>query len=226
MGNWFPAVGLVQIQFNHIHIMWYLTFIHLRMLQWGQLVLQWNMAAIIEQGYNTAGFKVLSKDGLELDDEYLKRYKCVICNYLLRGASQLVCGDRICKACFPSKWAKPNFLYKIHVTYSPENGPPSLFDVQCIFILLISPLPLRYKIALEICKDQQGGCWSQSGWCAFLHLSAIFCYISWPKHRNKLERFVDGGNGPGNQPWLWLQIVGCLMAALDFSFGDSWEKNP
>jgi hypothetical protein len=62
-----------------------------------------HMADIFERGYNTAGFKVLSKDGQELDDEYLKRYKCVICNYLLREACQLLCGDRICKSCFPSR---------------------------------------------------------------------------------------------------------------------------
>ena len=61
------------------------------------------MAAIVERGYNTSGFKVLSKDGQELDEEYLKRYKCVICNFLLREASQLLCGDRICKPCFPSR---------------------------------------------------------------------------------------------------------------------------
>ena len=61
------------------------------------------MAAIVERGYNTSGFKVLSKDGQELDEEYLNRYKCVICNFLLRGASQLLCGDRICKPCFPSR---------------------------------------------------------------------------------------------------------------------------
>ena len=82
---------------------WALTKIRLSL----SLTCSWSiyshMAAIVERGYNTTGFKVLSKDGQELDDEYLKRYKCVICNYLLRGASQLLCGDRICKSCFPSK---------------------------------------------------------------------------------------------------------------------------
>ena len=61
------------------------------------------MAAILEKGYNTTGFKVLSKDGQDLDEKYLKRYQCVICGNLLREASQLLCGDRICKCCFPSK---------------------------------------------------------------------------------------------------------------------------
>ena len=61
------------------------------------------MAAIIEKGYDIAGFKVLSKDGQEVDDVFLKRYKCVMCNFLLKEASQLACGDRICKQCFPSK---------------------------------------------------------------------------------------------------------------------------
>ena len=30
-----------------------------------------------------------------------------------------------------------------------------------------------------------------------------FWYISWPMHRNKLQKFVDGGNDPGYRPGLW-----------------------
>lgn len=54
------------------------------------------------KGYNTLGCKVLNKEGQPLDPDYLKRYCCVLCHYVLRQALQIECGDRICKGCLPT----------------------------------------------------------------------------------------------------------------------------
>ena len=43
-----------------------------------------------------------------------------------------------------------------------------------------------------------------------------FGYISWPKHRNKLRKCADGGNGPSYQPWLQSQTVGHMTASAQF----------
>ena len=56
------------------------------------------------QGYDTRGCKIHSREGHELDERYLQRYRCVHCKFILRRPYQLICGDRICKNCLPSRY--------------------------------------------------------------------------------------------------------------------------
>jgi len=56
------------------------------------------------QGYDTQGCKILSKEGHELDEHCLQQYHCVHCKFILRWPYQLICGDRICKNCLPSRY--------------------------------------------------------------------------------------------------------------------------
>lgn len=60
------------------------------------------MSDYVEKGYNVRESTVINKEGQELDRQYMKRYQCVRCSYLLRSPYQLICGDRMCKVCFPS----------------------------------------------------------------------------------------------------------------------------
>ena len=53
------------------------------------------------QGFDVLGSTILSKSGQEVESQYLQRYKCVFCEFLLRDACQLMCGDRSCRDCLP-----------------------------------------------------------------------------------------------------------------------------
>ena len=60
------------------------------------------MSSILLKGYNTQGCRIQNKEGQDLDDQYLQRYQCVQCKFILRWPYQMICGDRVCRGCFPS----------------------------------------------------------------------------------------------------------------------------
>ena len=55
-------------------------------------------------GYDIGSAVVLNKNGVTVDEQHLKRYKCVFCDLLLRDACQMACGDRSCRVCLPQEY--------------------------------------------------------------------------------------------------------------------------
>ncbi|CAI8057727.1 hypothetical protein GBAR_LOCUS31445 [Geodia barretti] len=54
-------------------------------------------------GYDVGSSPVLNKTGAPVDEQTLRRYKCVFCGLLLREACQMACGDRTCRVCLPQE---------------------------------------------------------------------------------------------------------------------------
>ena len=70
-----------------------------------------NMSAA--HGYDVGSVAVLNKLGSPLDEQQLRRYKCVFCDLLLRDPCQMACGDRSCRVCLPPEYVWPTTYYLI-----------------------------------------------------------------------------------------------------------------
>ena len=58
----------------------------------------------MSRGYDLRGCEVVRTSGAVVDADYLRTVSCVVCSFLLRGACQITCGDRICRSCIPSTY--------------------------------------------------------------------------------------------------------------------------
>jgi len=105
------------------------------------------MSSILLKGYDLQGCKIQSKEGQELDEQYLRRYQCVQCKFILRWPYQMICGDRICKGCFPSS---PFNCPSCEELIEPSKPQQFFTDRSC-------QNDIKGFIVLCKCGDWQGG---------------------------------------------------------------------
>jgi len=89
------------------------------------------------QGYNTQGCKILSKEGHELDEHYLQQYRCVHCKFILRRPYQLICGDRICKNCLPSRYVRKFIPICMYARFGGQFPGASVQGTLAYYVLSV-----------------------------------------------------------------------------------------